>query len=183
MANCFLGAKAITALASTLATAMVARVDLSGNGISGASWNPRLGGSWDDSDSNLDGITALSSALPSSKIKELITSNCGLGPKSIAIVRKWRERRARAVTYGRARAVRTRVGSGSAARAAAERATGSTSAAVVAGSREDTETLALRREGQNIRAKLATQRAQLAARKQASLLLGPSIRALCCVIF
>ena len=37
-------------------------------------------------DSNLDGIIALSSALPSSKIKKLIISNCGLGPKSIAIV-------------------------------------------------------------------------------------------------
>ena len=72
-------------LESSRATAGVARVDLSGNGLSGGSWN-KYSKTWSNGDSNLDGITALSSALPSSKIKELIISNCTLGPKSIAIV-------------------------------------------------------------------------------------------------
>ena len=40
----------------------------------------------ENGDSNLDGITALSEALPSSQIKELVMANCILGPKSIAIV-------------------------------------------------------------------------------------------------
>ena len=72
----------------------------------------------------------------------------------------------------RARAARsTRVGSGAPAYTA------------VSSHREDTETLALRREGQQLRAELAAQRAQLAARKQASLPISAPISAHCAVFY
>ena len=61
------------------------RVDISGNGISGARLRSN-GSAKDGVDSDLSGVTALFEALPTSKIVELLISKCGLGPKSIAIV-------------------------------------------------------------------------------------------------
>ena len=85
MSKCDLGPKSIAIVASTLATAGVTRVDLSGNGLSGATLYSN-GSAKDGVDSDLAGITSFCEALPSSKITELLISKCGLGPKSIAIV-------------------------------------------------------------------------------------------------
>ena len=60
-------------------------VDMSGNPISGAGKQYSNSKTWDkDIDADLVGVTALSKALPGSRIKALTLSECGLGPKSIA---------------------------------------------------------------------------------------------------
>ena len=84
VSGCFLDPAAITVLAASLSKVGLARVDLSGNGLSGETFD-RYGRS-SGVDSDLAGITTFCEALPSSKITELLISKCGLGPKSIAIV-------------------------------------------------------------------------------------------------
>ena len=75
---------------STGFTAGLTRLDLSGNPLSGACWDEHLNGRWEggwkNGDSDLDGIIALCTSLPSSQIKQLLLLKCCLGPKSIAIV-------------------------------------------------------------------------------------------------
>ena len=69
---------------STEVTAGLEVVDISGNPISGAGKKYSNSTAWDkDIDADLVGVTALAKELPGSRIKVLILSECGLGPKSI----------------------------------------------------------------------------------------------------
>ena len=80
-----MGPTAITVLASILSTTRLTHLDISGNGLSGATWNYGWQ-RWDNADSDLKGIATLAEALPSSHLESLAISQCELGPKSIAIV-------------------------------------------------------------------------------------------------
>ena len=80
-----MGPAAITVLALIMSTTRLTHLDISGNGLSGATWNYGWQ-RWDNADSDLNGIAALAEALPSSHLESLAISQCELGPKSIAIV-------------------------------------------------------------------------------------------------
>ncbi|MDC0510770.1 hypothetical protein OAN61_00020 [bacterium] len=83
--ECAFGPKAITALSSTLSTAAVTSVDLSGNSISGTTHlEGRIGDDKVTFDADMSGLELLCKALSSGRITTIKMSNCEFGPKAIS---------------------------------------------------------------------------------------------------